>query len=58
LALDEPRPSDTLLEEAGLPFLFDRKSITLVGQLVIDYDDHKGFTLYDEALGQGPNDCD
>ncbi|WP_161780755.1 hypothetical protein [Tumebacillus flagellatus] len=50
MALDEPKPRDTQVEEAGIRFLFDSKTVTLVGELVIDYDDVEGFTIYDEAV--------
>ncbi|MBL0386400.1 hypothetical protein JJB07_07050 [Tumebacillus sp. ITR2] len=50
MALDEPKPRDTQVEEEGLLFLFDTKTATLVGELVIDYDEADGFTIYDEAV--------
>ncbi|WP_170119462.1 hypothetical protein [Tumebacillus permanentifrigoris] len=50
MALDEPKPRDTHVEEAGILFLFDSKTATLVAELVINYDDSEGFSLYDETL--------
>jgi Fe-S cluster assembly iron-binding protein IscA len=50
LALDEPKPRDTQVEESGITFLFDAKTATLVAELVINYDDSEGFYLYDESI--------
>ena len=58
MALDEPTPQDVRVEEEGILFLFDPKAATLIGDLVIDYDDGPGFTLYDESLGGGPSNAD
>ncbi|MGZ4107908.1 MAG: hypothetical protein ACXVO1_11300 [Tumebacillaceae bacterium] len=43
------------MEEDEITFLFDQKTSTLVGDLVIDYDDVDGFVIYDEAVGR--SDC-
>jgi hypothetical protein len=42
---------------AGITFLFDPKTATLVGELVIDYDNGPGFTLYDESVPRSLLDC-
>jgi Fe-S cluster assembly iron-binding protein IscA len=55
LALDESKKKDVVMEEDEITFLFDQKTSTLVGDLVIDFDDVDGFVIYDEAVGR--SDC-
>jgi hypothetical protein len=43
------------VEEDGILFLFDKKTASLVGELVIDYDEPEGFTIYDESVPR--SDC-
>jgi hypothetical protein len=38
------------VEEAGILFLFGPKTSTLVQDLVIDYDEADGFSIYDESI--------
>ncbi|WP_157729495.1 hypothetical protein [Tumebacillus algifaecis] len=50
MALDEPNARDTRVEEAGILFLFGAKTSSLIQDLVIDYDDEDGFSIYDESI--------
>jgi hypothetical protein len=43
-----------VVEEQGVPFLFDEKTAYLVGELVVDWDEDEGVDVYDESLGR-PN---
>lgn len=55
MALDESTQKDTVVEEEGIRFFFDQKTATLVGELVVDYDEADGFTIYDESVPR--SDC-
>lgn len=36
--------------ESGILFLFGAKTATLVQDLVIDYEESEGFSIYDESI--------
>ena len=42
--------SDAEITELDIPFLFDRKSVTLIAELMVDDDDVKGFRIWDETI--------
>ncbi|MGB8956314.1 MAG: hypothetical protein WCC10_13155 [Tumebacillaceae bacterium] len=50
MTLDESRKGDTEITESDIPFLFDRRSVTLIAELMVDYDQAKGFSVWDETI--------